>query len=86
MMKRLFLLVGLLLGFAASVLAETKTDTLYFEFELDDGVASAKMCFFMRVDGISIEYNDGQEHNRIYLNSWFPSSIIVNGNGYMRIY
>ena len=82
-MKRLFLLIGLLLGFAASGWAETKTDTIYFEFELDEGVSSALITLFSKVE-ISMDYNDGQGHDRII--SKDANYKRVTGNGYGRIY
>ena len=93
MTKRLCLLVALLLGFASSGRAETKTDTIYFEFELDEGVSSAQIAYRMALDGVAIDYNDGQEHDRIictrwgsYSNPFLIDKITVRGSGYGRIY
>ena len=91
MTKRLCLLVALLLGFAASGRAETKTDTIYFEFELDEGVSSAQIAYRMALDGVAIDYNDGQEHDRIICTNsgiypFLQNTITVRGSGYGRIY
>ena len=91
MTKRLCLLVALLLGFVASGRAETKTDTIYFEFELDEGVSSAQIAYRMALDGVAIDYNDGQEHDRIICTNsgiypFLQNTITVRGSGYGRIY
>ena len=101
-MKRLFLLIGLLLGFAASGWAETddiEFDTIYFEFEPTDdtevGYFSFNMPAKFSTSHIKIDWCDGEKHGS------YPSVIIdppytiyndswghfrVKGKGYWKIY
>ncbi|MDE5761980.1 MAG: hypothetical protein K2H68_00500, partial [Bacteroidales bacterium] len=60
----------------------TKTDTLYFEFELEAGASSSEIQARSSLPGIvEIEYYDGEAHSKFSLNDF-----TVNGNGYGRIY
>ncbi len=87
-MKRLFLLLGLLLAIAAPNFAQTKTDTLYFEFNIDKGTDSSVFVYQFSnnvISGIEVEYNNGKTQG-----SFNPAegqqNMTVYGKGYWRIY
>ncbi|MDE7357773.1 MAG: hypothetical protein K2M74_04985, partial [Bacteroidales bacterium] len=65
----------------------TKTDTLYFEFELTAGTSSATIEYrFLNtvLPGIEMEYNDGEAHPKFTPNA--TGSIVVHGSGHGWVY
>ncbi|MDE5543945.1 MAG: leucine-rich repeat domain-containing protein [Bacteroidales bacterium] len=87
MMKRLFSLFVLLFSLAPFGLAQTYTDTLYFEFELTEGTSSATIEYSFSntvLSGIEMEYNDGQAHPKFTPTK--NGNITVTGNGHGWIY
>ncbi len=89
MMKRLLLLSALLILLASFGRAQTHTDTLYFEFILEEGAGegdSAIQYIFKNTvsSGIEMEYYDGQEHPRFTPGAM--GKITVNGSGHGWIY
>lgn len=86
-MKRLFLLLGLLLAVAIPNFAQTKTDTIYFEFDIDPNADSSEFVYefsYIR-DGIEVDYYDGQNHGRFKADAR-EQRMPVYGKGYWRIY
>ena len=88
-MKRLFLLLGLLLAIASPTLAQTKFDTIYFEFEIPEGIDSSRLSLSFsggileKVTGFEI--NNGKENIKPKYFSDY-NSFSVYGKGYVRIY
>lgn len=89
-MKRrhtLFLLLLAVLSLAPHSKAQTKTDTLYFEFEIVEGGASTVIEYGFTeavLSGIEMEYYDGQTHPKFSPSA--TGSIIAHGNGHGWVY